>query len=57
MNFYYCYLYLRTAYPKINDFREKIHKALESFVLETHTSVVQSEAFETLKSVGVPCLM
>jgi hypothetical protein len=57
MNFYLCYLYLRTAYPQINDFRDKIHKSLEQFSLETHSSLAQREAFELLKGLGVPCLM
>lgn len=38
MNFYLCYLYMRTAYPQINEHRDKIHKCLEGFALETHTS-------------------
>lgn len=57
MNFYYCYLYLRASFPKINDFREIIHAALQNFTLETHTSVIQKEAFEVMKSLGVPCLI
>jgi hypothetical protein len=33
MNFYYCYLYLRTSFPKINDYRDKIHESLQNFSL------------------------
>jgi hypothetical protein len=56
MNFYLCYLYLRAAYPQINDYRDKIHRSLESFSLETHSSQAQREAVEMLQALGVPCL-
>ncbi len=57
MNFYLCYLYLRSEYPQINDHRDKIHRWLESASLETHSSQAQREAFQLMQDIGVPCLI
>lgn len=55
-NVYYCYLYLRTACPQINNYREHIHKLMEGHFLQTKPSEIQMEVYRWMVELGVPCI-
>ena len=55
-NIYYCYLYLRTVCPQINEHRNRIHNLVSGFKLQTHSSKTQVEVYEAMLRIGVPCI-